>query len=245
MPGVQERSRGREGEGKRKPAKGKKPRGSGHYRRLPTATRLSGELFQILCLRGGANEEMRCIQLNVNRSSTVHDLLQKMGEETCADILLVCEPNRKRIDGGDWYVDRVRDAAIKVLGRETIVDRYGSGEGHVWTETGSYRFISAYVSPNSDWGAYERRLEKVGVCARRSRRQVLLAGEREDHRGVALADLLAQCDLTVLNEGNQPTFVGEGGSSTIDVTCASAGLPAARRRRAGNSKLCSSPLQRG
>jgi hypothetical protein len=188
-----------------------------------------------LRLRGGANEEMRCIQLNVNRSSTVHDLLQRMGEETDADILLVCEPNRKRIDGSDWYVDRLQDAAIKALGRETIVDRYGSGEGHVWIETGPYRFISAYVSPNSGWGAYERRLEEVGVCVRSSRRQVLLAGDfnaksplwgskREDQRGAALADLLAQCDLTVLNQGNQPTFVGVGGSSTIGMTCASAGL---------------------
>jgi hypothetical protein len=177
----------------------------------------------------------KVIQLNVNRSSTVHDLLQRMGEETDADILLVCEPNRKRIDGSDWYVDRLQDAAIKVLGRETIVDRYGSGEGHVWIETGPYRFISAYVSPNSGWGVYERRLEEVGVCDRSSRRQVLLAGDfnaksplwgskREDHRGAALADLLAQCDLTVLNQGNQPTFVGAGGSSTIDMTCASAGL---------------------
>jgi hypothetical protein len=158
-----------------------------------------------------------------------------MGEETGADILLVCEPNRKRIDGSDWYVDRLQDAAIKVLGRETIVDRYGSGEGHVWIETGPYRFISAYVCPSSGWGAYERRLEEVGVCVRSSRRQVLLAGDfnaksplwgskREDHRGAALADLLAQCDLTVLNQGNQPTFVGAGGSSTIDMTCASAGL---------------------
>jgi hypothetical protein len=132
--------------------------------RPPKATRLSGAESQILRLRGGANEEMRCIQLNVNRSSMVHDLLQRMGEETGADILLVCEPNRKRIDGSHWYVDRLQDAAIKVLGRETIVDRYGSGEGHVWIETGPYRFISAYVSPNSGWGAYERRLEEAGVC---------------------------------------------------------------------------------
>jgi hypothetical protein len=39
-----------------------------------------------------------------------------------------------------------------------------------------------------------------------------------------LADLLAQCDVTVLNRGNQATFVGASGSSIIDVTCASAGL---------------------
>jgi hypothetical protein len=39
-----------------------------------------------------------------------------------------------------------------------------------------------------------------------------------------LANLLAQCDVIVLNRGNQATFVGASGSSIIDVTCASAGL---------------------
>jgi hypothetical protein len=164
-----------------------------------------------------------------------HDLLQRMAEETNADILLVCEPNRKLMAGGGWYVDRCRDAAIKVLKPGAVVAKYGSGEGHVWIETGGCRFVSVYVSPNSGWELYEKRLEQVGSCVRNSGEHVLLAGDfnakspvwgaaHEDARGAALADLLAQCDVTVLNRGNQATFVGASGSSIIDVTCASAGL---------------------
>jgi hypothetical protein len=150
-------------------------------------------------------------------------------------ILLVCEPNRKLMAGGGWYVDRCRDAAIKVLKPGAVVAKYGSGEGHVWIETGGCRFVSVYVSPNSGWELYEKRLEQVGSCVRNSGEHVLLAGDfnakspvwgaaHEDARGAALADLLAQCDVTVLNRGNQATFVGASGSSIIDVTCASAGL---------------------
>jgi hypothetical protein len=121
--------------------------------------------------------ELRCIQLNVNRSNLAHDLLQRMAEETNADILLVCEPNRKLVAGGGWYVDRCRDTTIKVLKPGAVVAKYGSGEGHVWIETGGCRFVSVYVSPNSGWELYEKRLEQVGTCVRNSGEHVLLAGD--------------------------------------------------------------------
>jgi hypothetical protein len=63
--------------------------------RPPKATRLSGAESQILRLRGGANEEMRCIQLNVNRSSMVHDLLQRMGKRQAQTSFWCASPTGK------------------------------------------------------------------------------------------------------------------------------------------------------
>lgn len=45
-------------------------------------------------------------------------------------------------------------------------------------------------------------------------------GDTEDRRGIRLAELFETYDLTVLNDGSGPTFVGPRGNSYIDVTAA-------------------------
>jgi hypothetical protein len=158
-----------------------------------------------------------------------------MADETKADVMMVTEPNKKNIQKGGWYVDRTLDAAIRVRNREHKVDSFGSGKGFVWAEMRGCRMISGYVSPNASYEEFQAFLEDLRSCIRNSSTEVLLAGDfnsksptwgsrTEDRRGRALAELLAECDLVVQNQGEEATFVGGRGESVIDITCASTGL---------------------
>jgi hypothetical protein len=173
------------------------------------------------------------MQLNLNRSSAVHDLV--MESEPKADVLIASEPNKKRMDKGGWYVDTYRDAAIKVLNRKLKVENSGRGKGYVWVEIDGVIIVSGYASPNIGIEEFKKYLGRLENCIRHARLDVLVAGDlnakspiwgsgAEDNRGAALADLLSANNMFAQNLGEKATFVGARGQSVIDITCATSGL---------------------
>jgi hypothetical protein len=142
---------------------------------------------------------------------------------------------------GGWYAHETRDAAIKILNAGIRPSSFGCGPGYAWVDLECCRVVSGYASPNATLGEFHAFLDRIRGIISGSRKQVLLAGDfnaksaawgsrSEDHRGEALADLLAESDMVVQNRGCDPTFSGPHGNSTIDITVTSVGL--ARRLNA-------------
>lgn len=99
------------------------------------------------------------------------------------------------------------------------------------TDKGPLALMSAYIPPRADIAPHLTRLAAVIRALPTTR--LVLAGDfnawhtlwgsaRTNDRGEALADLLAELDLEVLNEGSEPTFqawrAGREHSSRVDVT---------------------------
>jgi hypothetical protein len=128
---------------------------------------------------------------------------------------------------GGWYAHETRDAAIKILNAGIRPSSFGCGPGYAWVDLECCRVVSGYASPNATLGEFHAFLDRIRGIISGSRKQVLLAGDfnaksaawgsrSEDHRGEALADLLAESDMVVQNRGCDPTFSGPHGNSTID-----------------------------
>lgn len=172
---------------------------------------------------------MQILQLNVNRSRASHRLLGANATQRQADALVVSEPNRHIIAGGNWKSDPQGDSAILLLNARKAVLQTGTGQGFVWIELADLRIFSCYFSPNKPMVEITQALDQMADAIRSSPKRAIIAGDfnaksplwgeyREDQRGRFLTDWAAALSLTCLNEGTDPTFTRGGASSILDIT---------------------------
>lgn len=57
-------------------------------------------------------QTIKILQLNTNRSGQAHDLLWAMGKEIGGDLLMVSEPNRRRVPNARWFTNLVGVVAM-------------------------------------------------------------------------------------------------------------------------------------
>ena len=123
---------------------------------------------------------IRVLQCNTNRCWAAHDLLDNTLSTRGYEVCLVSEPNRARVDGGQWIVDEDKDVGIW-LWRSAQQRRVavGGGAGYVWVDLGAAVLYSCYVSPNvpqTDFESYLDELEQ-SVAMWSARRLVVVAGD--------------------------------------------------------------------
>ncbi|XP_018578181.1 uncharacterized protein LOC108916417 [Anoplophora glabripennis] len=89
------------------------------------------------------------------------------------------------------------------------------------------RIFSCYFSPNRSLEEFENFLSNLEHTFREieviiegdfNGKSPLWGGEREDRRGIRLAEWLFQMNLRILNEGKAPTFERGDSRSHIDIT---------------------------
>ncbi|XP_060516982.1 uncharacterized protein LOC132696260 [Cylas formicarius] len=177
----------------------------------------------------GQHEDIKIMQGNVDRGSKAVDMLYKMAEERGTDIVLVAEPNRKKLKGGKWIHDQNMDAAIYVPGGQIKILQHGAGVGFVWVETPHIIIYSCYISPNVDIVTFENFLHKLREDMKKQKKEMVIGGDfnaksflwspkPEDRRGELLSEWLAEENLIVHNRGNVPTFIRGSSESYIDIT---------------------------
>ena len=66
----------------------------------------------------------------------------------------------------------------------------------------------------------ERKMKEVLICGDTNTCSTLWGSREMNKRGEALKDLIFSKNLTIINRGNQPTFITCRAASTIDVTMA-------------------------
>lgn len=175
---------------------------------------------------------MKIIQVNVDRGKAAFDLLHSTCREKCIDIAIVAEPNKKMASRGHWVMDSNMDAAIRVFSRDVNILKYDTEQkGFVWIELDDLVVYSCYASPNISEQDFESYLQALGESLKMQKKQVVVAGDlnaksrvwgpKEDRKGKALMDWIAQFSLVVQNRGEEPTFVRRGSESHIDITLTS------------------------
>ncbi|XP_022710748.1 uncharacterized protein LOC111273316, partial [Varroa jacobsoni] len=179
--------------------------------------------------------EVKLIQINLNRSSIAHDLLEITTQKYGIHLGLLSEPNYKRVvnDKGIVVVDDKKDAAIYWSGtRDVVIRGKGAGNGFAWVEIEHIAVIyTCYFSPNKPTEEYKKFLEEIGQSLKQhdNRKKIIITGDfnakniiwgsgRNDRRGTMTLEWLATEGLAVLNDGKAPTCEHGGHPSYIDIT---------------------------
>lgn len=175
---------------------------------------------------------MKILQINTNRSKSAHDLALTTAMKMGAGMLVLCEPNKRSIDGrNDWIYDEELDTAIKVMDKDIPIRAQGKGNGFSYVATASFTMYSCYASPNRKVEELEILLQNIANCIRFRGEEAIVAGDfnakssqwgmtRTDGRGKIVTEWLAQNDLIVKNKGKSPTFERKSYGSILDLTIA-------------------------
>ncbi|XP_066261184.1 uncharacterized protein [Euwallacea similis] len=169
---------------------------------------------------------MKFAQLNFNRCSAAHDLMEKLVEEEGIDFVLGCEPNLGK--GRKEICDDNCDSFLGIRGKQAVMECF-QGKGFVGIELKTMIIISCYYSPNGTMEAYEEMLDAMTERIRGSRKEVLVGGDlnaktpvfgllASNRRGIMLEGWMATNRLVAINRGPVPTFSTSRGNSVIDVT---------------------------
>ncbi|XP_060536219.1 uncharacterized protein LOC132708112 [Cylas formicarius] len=148
----------------------------------------------------GQHEDIKIMQGNVDRGSNAVDMLYKMAEEHGADIVLVAEPNRKKLKGRKWIHDQNMDAAIYVPGVQIKILQHGAGTLHNLRED------------------MKKQKKEMVIGGDFNAKSFLWSPKPEDRRGELLSEWLAEENLIVHNRGSVPTFIRGSSESYIDIT---------------------------
>nr|CAH7736980.1 unnamed protein product [Callosobruchus chinensis] len=179
--------------------------------------------------------EVKLLQINVDRGREAHDLLCAKAADLRADVILVAEPNKTKVTSQGWNTDARKDTAICIMSQEINVLATGMGSGYCWIETDSIVIYSCYFSPNALLETYEKELTELRESILSVNKETILGGDfnaksaewgmpYEDRRGEVTSGWIAEIGLIVLNTGNKPTFERGASSSIIDLTLATEGI---------------------
>ncbi|XP_043270526.1 uncharacterized protein [Venturia canescens] len=164
---------------------------------------------------------------------TADMLLPQIADERDADILILCEPYRRRMTQA-YITNATETTAIWVRGATQlrVFDR-GVGDDFVWARVGAVTCVSVYLTPNCTAAEFERKVALLEDGIRDLPGDVIVAGDlnaraiewgmTETNRiGRLLLEMAARLDLVVVNTGNTPTYRRPGfGDSIPDVTMTS------------------------
>lgn len=108
---------------------------------------------------------------------------------------------------------------------------WGKSEGFVWAKILDATYFSSYFSPNIETGIFHHDLDVLEDTIRSTQGEIIVGGDFNaksqqwgmnwsETRGNPIADMVARCDLTVLN-----TFRLSGNRGTIiDISFATSGI---------------------
>lgn len=173
---------------------------------------------------------MRFLQSNLNHCRAAQDILCQALVEKRTDIAIISEPYAKSISGNvRWILDRSGRAALGVMNDKFTVSEIEKEDGFVAAKVNGVTVYSCYASPNSPITSFRAVLDKLEQSARQKQGDIIIAGDFNarsaawmdtvtNPKGEDLSLLVDTLRLNVANAGGDPTFVGRGAGSIVDVT---------------------------
>lgn len=177
----------------------------------------------------------KVLQINTNRSREALDLALVTARNLQADLILMSEPNKQLIEKKGWLSDPRKDSCIVILNPDIKINEQGHGYGYTYVKTPVYTIFSCYSSGNQELTVLEQMLDEITTLIRKSNNKCIIAGDfnckstlwgmnKTDIRGSKMEEWVAELDLLLLNDGNEPTFECDNYGSILDLTFATQGL---------------------
>lgn len=175
--------------------------------------------------------KIKLLQVNVGRSRAATDLALATAQEKEADVLVLIEPNVRKVQGSPWLQDRRCDVAINLLNRNFCQPVCIREDGFVTLKFAEFTLVGCYISPNVSEEEYDRRVYEIMDCVITNPSKTLLMGDLNaksatwsspitDRRGHVWEGIFLAAGVSPLNHGVKPTFIRGRSRSYIDVTAA-------------------------
>ena len=119
------------------------------------------------------HEKIKFVQINVDRRTATHDVVEGWARREGVDVLLIGEPNRRLCAGRGWLTDLRQDAAIVFLNSEVVIHATGGGDGFVWAELTDTIVCSCYCSSNVPIRDFENFITRIDEDTRRRTKQIV------------------------------------------------------------------------
>jgi hypothetical protein len=88
---------------------------------------------------------IKILQANVGRAYAAHDLAHATAIQHEADILVLSEPNRKRVETTDWPKDTRTNVAVLILNKSLQVSNHTSRDGYIVIKLRNLSMVCCYV----------------------------------------------------------------------------------------------------
>lgn len=172
---------------------------------------------------------IKVLQANVGRAYAAHDMAHATAVQMGADILVVGEPNKKRVGGADWITDIRTDVGVLCLNKNLGIGGHTAREGHLVIRFRELNMICCYISPNISMEDYKNETDSItDLC---NNQETIILGDINakspmwgspvtDRKGEHWMEWISASDIVVLNTGLKPTFVRGNTESFIDVSMA-------------------------
>ena len=144
------------------------------------------------------------------------------------DLLVVGEPNKKRVCGDEWIKDSRVDVAILLLTRNLEVSGHNVKEGHLVLNLKNLKVVCCYISPNISMQEYKKAVDMIMNTLDDGIQSVIIGDVNAksphwgspvtDEKGEYWMDWISSKDMVVHNTGVKPTFIRGATRSYIDVT---------------------------
>lgn len=170
---------------------------------------------------------IKLLQINVGRAYAAQDMAFATAKQMGIDILIVCEPNKRRVNNGSWIKDTRTNVAALILTKNVGIIKHEVFHGHLVLTTKDFSILGCYISPNIPSAEYK--MEVDNIMAHVNTQQIVVLGDINaksthwaspvtDDKGAYWMGWLSSKDMVVHNKGNSPTFVRGQTRSYIDVT---------------------------
>lgn len=176
---------------------------------------------------------IKVLQTNVGRAYAAQDMAYATARQRGIHILVVCEPNKKRVQGTDWLKDNRVNVAVMFPARRVDVIGHRAGDGHLLLNLRDCDIICCYLSPNIDIRDYKLEVDNIMRLVRNKHTVVLgdlnakspqWGSPKMDERGDYWMEMIASRNMVVHNTGLEPTFVRGETTSFIDVTISTSAM---------------------
>nr|XP_022916194.1 uncharacterized protein LOC111426083 [Onthophagus taurus] len=174
--------------------------------------------------------QIKIMQVNTNRSAEAMNIVERNIAKKEIDVVIVSEPNKRKIETGKWLKNGDMSVAIKITNLDIRANSWEEGSGFVAIKTKIGTIVGCYLTPNNTIEFFKEQLEEISqVIDRRDEQEIIVAGDfnaksaawgsnREDRRGTILCEWMSEKGLIVANKGNRPTWRRGKQEAHIDIT---------------------------
>lgn len=107
------------------------------------------------------NMVLKILQTNVGRAYAAQDMAYATARQKGIDLLVVGEPNKKRVSSSDWIKDTRVSVAALFLTRDTDIVGHRVGDGHITLIFKDFVLICCYISPNIALTNYKAEVDAI------------------------------------------------------------------------------------
>lgn len=119
----------------------------------------------------------KIMQVNAMRSLNSHDIAYATAMKKGVDIVIVSEPNKRKVAGSNWVKDKRGYVAVIFLNKQTEVTSIRSEEGYLCFHLKQCKIYACYSSPNISMENFKADIDAIMQDSRKVGGESIILGD--------------------------------------------------------------------